>query len=376
MTLYRLPYHLVTVNSTPLTDVLSARVQLGFDKRVATADVECRSLPAGIAPWDVVQITLGGTQATAHVRFTGYFVSHEEQLYEHTVKLNCKGYLQRADQSPYDTEVDMSSRGDGHKDEVMVSTVLSACGLTGTWTPSGESAYTGIEGTGRMLGLYSWERGFAIRAGETAMSFIERLDAVCAHIGGGGYRTFDTASGAIVRQVVTSIPTGSPAWTFTEGVDIFRATATTTVLEAKNQVVTTGFPGWDGKTVITYTATGSNPYLITNATQRISSNMIEKQNTTDTHAAPYTMASGDGLSCQMVANWQLAELNRRMVKLPLTTPRSDAFAPNDLIQVDAPTRLGLTTQLFWVQGVDTNLTRNNTFSQVLNCIGSYPLPPS
>jgi hypothetical protein len=90
--------------------------------------------------------------------------------------------------------------------------------------------------------------------------------------------------------------------------------------------VVNGWPGPDGKDEITYTAQGSNPYLLTQAaaqwymTQNISSAMIEHELSADTDA-------NHGLSCEEVANWQLDELNCWAEKVVLTTPRDDVIAP-------------------------------------------------
>src|SRR5512139_1860748 len=79
--------------SASLSDVISARVQAGFDQRVAEATVQLRSLPANIQPWDTIDIIMGGTQTTASTRFSGFYLSYDRNLYPQEVTLNCRGKL-------------------------------------------------------------------------------------------------------------------------------------------------------------------------------------------------------------------------------------------------------------------------------------------
>src|SRR5512143_2632396 len=174
----RWPYLSVTVAGGTLTDVLAARVQTGYDMRVAQAEVVARSLPAAAVPWGTVEITMGANPATAQKRFSGYFMGAEQQLFEHTVTLVCKGKLQRAETYEAMTDVDMTSKFAnqnaglstwGHTDEVMVQTILYICGLASQTDPADPQ----IEGTGRLLGSqhisgYEWQKG------ESALSFIEK----------------------------------------------------------------------------------------------------------------------------------------------------------------------------------------------------------
>ena len=366
----RKPSIVVKLNgSTTLTDVLSVRTQHGFNLRVAEAQVTLRALPAGIQPWDEIEIRMdANTTPATTVRFVGYFVSADNQLYPKETILHCRGRLALAEVLEAEVNVDMSSYAYwliyggsyGHTDEVMVTTILYICRSALVPDP----APAAIGGTGKTLGTVSWGRGFGWDAGETGLSFIDRLDAVCL-----GYRTYDTFDGTITRKQISSIPASVPDFTFAEGVDIYRATETKSILEARNRIVVKGFPGWDSKTPITYTAEGGNPFLLEVGgsqwymTQNIDSPMIEKELEAD---------AGDGLSCEEVANWQLDELNCYAEKVVLTTPRADVIAPGDTIAVSAPIRLGVGNN-FWVQEVDCEINRQNAFSQVLTCIRGVPM---
>lgn len=376
-TTIRTPSIVVTLDGDALTDVLSARVQLGFNLRVAEAQVTLRSLPAGILPWQEVVIKMDADVSPATtVRFTGFFLNAEQQLYPHEVTLNCKGRLSRAEILEAEVNVDMSSYAAyvaslddsyGHHDDTMAATVLQICGGVAQFAvvPEEWVSDATFGGTGEMLGVTSKGRGFEWREGETGLSFIERLDSVCL-----GYRTYDTASGTIKRAQITTIPAASSTATFTEAVDIYRATENKSIIEARNRIIVSGFPGWDGKTEISYTAETENPFLLDSVgdpwymTMKLSSAMIEKENAAD---------AGDGLSCEEVANWLLDERNAWVEKVVLTTPLDTAINPGDTITVVAPTRLGIDSRKFWVQEVDVSVDRRGAFSQVFTCLTRMPV---
>jgi hypothetical protein len=206
-------------------------------------------------------------------------------------------------------------------------------------------------------------QGFNWEKGESGLSFIEKIEDV-----GLGWRTFDGMDGTIKRTQISTIAAGSAQFTFTEGVDIYRATESDTVLESRNRVYVEGYNG--DKTERTYTAEAANPWLVgsgTNPTTQwyftdnISSPMIETAT---------SIGGTVGISAREVASWKLAELNRRVQRVILTTPRDDLVEPGDTICVVAPTRLDITSRNYWVQNVDVSIDRRGKFSQVLTCIGS------
>jgi hypothetical protein len=367
----------------PLTDLIDVRMSHGYDRRMAEATVTLLELPTGILPFDTITINAGASYDTIETRFQGYFVSHERQLYPAQVKLNLKGKLQRADSLKTTSDVILTNPVGvaspvGTTDEEMVSHVLNLVGLNPGWDRDTNPVMDGIEGTGRLLGRndrgseYSWitGKGFAWLAGESALSWIERLDAVCL-----GYRTFDTPSGAIVRKQITSAPAETADFTFEEGVDIYRAQQTTTVLDAKNRITVTGYSGWSQTELDPYTVSGTN-FVLWDGTQwfaeeKINSRMIEKRLATDV-IGDWAIV-GDGISEEEVATWLLGELNRYVERVNLTTPRDDLIQPGDTIEVYS-SRLGIdTSRTYWVQGVDVAIDSRNRFSQVLTCLTGYPV---
>jgi hypothetical protein len=365
MAIYRQPYVQVTVNGTPLTDVLSASVSASLSARVASATVDVTALPAGLLPWDDIVITLGAAAATAAVRFTGYFVAESNRLHPKGATLTCMGKLVLAERYENAAQLDLSNAGVGATDEVLISTILYYCGLAGAWTPAAApTAMTGIGGTGKKLGTVAKDRAFSWFAGASGLAFIDMLDGVCL-----GYRTYDTFDGTLRRTQISTIPASTVAATFTEHVDISEATKAATILEASNKVIVSGFAGLTGSAPISYTAQASNPFLAVDGVQwYISSNLgsatIEKQ-----HAA----SAGNGLSCEEVARWLLDERNRYRELIELTTPRDDVIRPGDTIAVDAPTRLGIASRKFWVEGVRVGIDQAGAFSQSFTCIAGVPV---
>jgi hypothetical protein len=379
-TYLRQPILTVSVNGIPLSEVISARCQIGYTLSIAQAEVELPSLPEGLVPFDTVEVFMGATEATIEVRFTGYVTQIENELYPKAVKLTCRGNLQKAETYAAMTDVDMTSYAYylinggtfGHTDETMVSTILYIVGLTTGYTPSGETPYTGIGGTGTMLGktVPFVNTAFTWNTGESGLSFIQKLDSVCL-----GYCTFELADGSIVRQQISALPAVSASKTFTEHVDIYRATALDTILEAKNRIKVSGWQRNNNTDAAKNEATAdAENYwfnILSGSTQwyvqhSLSSAMIEGSLIDGVDPA--------GLECQAVADWQLAELNVRRLRVNLTTPRDDNIAPGATIAINSPTRLGITTQNFWVQEVACEVNRQNQFAQNLVCLGVVPEP--
>jgi hypothetical protein len=378
-TYVRNPELTVTIGGSTMTDVLEARSQLGFNMKTATATITLRNMPT-INPWDTVVISSGSVLGDMATRFTGYFLDYAPQLYEKTVTLSCKGLLARAELYRALTNVDMSSEAAnlligladwGHYDEVMVATILFICSLTPGWSPCGEDHPVAIEGTSRLLGTINGGKGFNWSKGSTAMSFIDELDQIT------GYRTFDTSSGTIVRQQIRTAPS-TPNYTFTEGVDISSATISDSTSGASNKVMVTG---WNGdKTDREYSASATSTALMIGGSQwyiptEISSAMIENatESVVVTGSHYWSASYVHGLSCEFVANWQLAELNVRRQTITLETPRADLIEPGMTVLVIAPSRLGTATSghAYWVQQVDTQYARDGKFSQVLTCLAPH-----
>jgi hypothetical protein len=81
---------------------------------------------------------------------------------------------------------------------------------------------------------------------------------------------------------------------------------------------------------------------------------------------------GAGISCEAMADYWLGELNREVVKLTMTTPRTDVIGPGQVHLVQgaggAADRLG-TGEKLWVQSIAGELATSGAISQTLGYIG-------
>ena len=377
----RTPFLEVKINGSAVDGVLEARTQLGYNLAIAQGEVTLTELPAGCDPFSPVQITMGAATPGV-VRFTGMVTQIEHELYPKTIKVTCRSNLQRAEIFQTQTDIDMTSYATvvnlqggvgeyGHTDEDTVSTCLYLCGIYAgpeDWQPY---VTPGIGGTGIILGktVADGNSGFTWVTGESALSFIQKLDAICL-----GYRIFDLADGTTVRQAISALPSLTASKTFTEHVDIYRAMALDTVLEAKNRVTVRGF-----KKELNQRFNAPLPAITFAANQWLEVLSGAAPDWYVTHTFSSAMIEDGGISPDMVAAWLLAELNVRRLRVNLTTHRDDDIAPGATIAIVSPTRLGITTQNFWVQEVSCEVNRQNQFSQSLICIGvvgnSLPVLP-
>ena len=360
----------------------AATCSFGFDQRVAEATV--RRTGGGsisVSYWSPIEIRMGATPgAGAAVRFTGYVVPVDNTLFPIEGILNCRGTLYRAQwvrqQAAAGRRMDVPA-GSGRSDQLQVQDVLTACGITFT--------AANIGGTGKPLGSQwiAWQDvltpgPFTWTKGQPGLAYIEQLDEVSVpDAATGRYRTFETLGGQIFRTALSTTPTATPDFSFTEGVDVLEAKITRDPAGAANRVVVSGQPLPIGSTVpgvITvkqYTAQSSSaPYLppglptepdgFAYVGTEFTSPMIEKQATADT---------GSTLSCQAVATFLLAEYNCVIDTLAFSTPRDDLLGPCQTIHLSSP-RLGITsaTQHYWLQHLEITYDERGQFTQRLTCV--------
>jgi hypothetical protein len=88
--------------------------------------------------------------------------------------------------------------------------------------------------------------------------------------------------------------------------------------------------------------------------------LIEKSAVADT---------GDGVACEAVAQFLLAEYNCVLDTLEFSTPRDDALGPGQTIHLYSP-RLGITDadQHYWLQRLEVTLDERGAFTQRLTCV--------
>ncbi len=253
----RKTYLAATLNGAPLSNILSARCSFGFDLQVSEAVIYVPYDPVqGLPDVDVydVPVTLSMGAGTNNAqRFAGLFRRHDFTLYPRAVGLVCYGPLIRAQQHENNQEgvgsvggLDLNDLvaggGAGATDQQIVQAVLARVlrlsfsagniGGTGvvmgsqTGTASSPSAFLWRNGTNPSLKMDVGGKG------ETALEYIQRIDAISAVATppptltpAGFYRTYETLNGTIVRALIGSRPRVAADFFFTEGQDIESGTA-------------------------------------------------------------------------------------------------------------------------------------------------------
>jgi hypothetical protein len=365
----------------------AATCSFGFDQRYAEATV--RRTGGGtidVAYWDEVEIRMGCTPgAGAALRFTGYVIPVDNQLYPVEGVLTCKGRLYRAafvrNNAPGGTP--LAEPEVGQPDEAQVQVVLNACAVP--------VVASNIGGTGKALGSVFVDLGNVLAPGpftwaeqQSGLDYIEQLDAVSVPDDASGrFRTFETLGGEVFRIPLATVPAGAPDFAFTEGADVLEARITRDPAGAANRVTVTGAPAPGNVAVDPGTAavtlgaqcrftagTAFAPYLPPGlpagpdgypaVTQTFSSPLIEK----NTVAEP-----GDVLACEAVAQFLLQEYNCVLDTLEFSTPRDDLLGPGQTVHLHSP-RLDVTDagQHYWLQHLEVSVDERGAFTQRLRCL--------
>lgn len=358
--------HAVNLNGTTLDNVMSFRYSLGYDEMVGSANVVLAgwSVPGQIISlddlpgtyFDDVTIVVDGTP-----RWSGVLLQWDLSLYPRTITMQCKGRLEFANRFKLDIEAVRKEDkgllledflgGAAATDENIVNAVLAYIGLS---TNGGS-----IQGTGRNYGTIA-NQEFVWAVNETALGYIQKIDGISA-----GYRTFESAGGTIFRSLITSRPTAPAEMTFTEGVDIREASGSRSVQGAYNGVRIGGYSVGDFKDPRVWLEIVGNPFMDASNPRIYSydNSMIERR----AESSP-----GEGMSCQRMAEFWLGELNREIVNVQMTTPRSDVIGPGQIHLVQGPGgqayRIGVGEKL-WVQKVEGTLDSSGAFSQTMTYIG-------
>ena len=372
----------------------AASCSFGFDQRTAEATI--RRTGGGeieVQYWSRVEIRTGATPgAGAAVRFRGYVVPVDNQLWPIEGTLTCRGELYLAawvrNLAPGGTR--MADPATGASDQDQVTAVLDACAVPYT--------AANIAGTGKTLGLHTIDaeqplapNPFVWQNGQAGLDYIEQLDQISVpDAATGAYRTFETLGGDIFRILVVTAPDTAADFTFTEGVDVLDARITRDPAGAANRVTVTGAPDPVNRVVTptdpddvdvaftavcTFTVTSAfAPYLPPNlpdapgetfpiVATAFSSPMIEKNLRSDPDVPE------DVQSCQNVADYLLGEYNAVVDTLEFSTPRDDLLGPGQTIHLDSP-RLGLTDpdRHYWLQHLEVDFGQDGAFTQRLRCV--------
>jgi hypothetical protein len=391
----------VTVSaSTPSaawTDILSARVSYGFDARTGECQIVTPTRPVG-SDYDQDITVVMGAGTNNVTRFVGLIRDFQYSANPASVTTVAHGYLIRAIEYENGEETNYDPwTGSGGllipdlvgtlsaKAEDIVKAVLDKANVP--YNAANINGSAEVYGGGVTPMPFLWRSGGAgINSvpqyqdqGETAMSYIERYDAIDAELddsnpnAGGRFRTFETLGGDVYRIRVGGRPQDTPdVPPLTEGVDILSGQFTRSISQTRNYFVVKGIDRGSNLGPYQFAIQSSNPFQPSTSkhTYQFSSDMLEK----DTHDAVdgITGASLSGMSCEVLAGALELEYNREIVSGSLETFRDDIFgiAQTHLVQGGPGGTigdLGLAENV-WVQSLEISVD-DRGFTQRLSYLG-------
>lgn len=396
-TLVRKPRHLIYVNGELLPYPIDISITRGLDQDVATCDIQYPyPLPDTLPYWSRVAVLIAGTPPDAGLpfgglltRFTGYFINEQAGLWPGTRTLHCEDMLALAKYTFTPQEIDLS-------DETDISAIKRILGPPDVPNGAGgvgfQDTLLHIEGIGDTLGDIS-EANLFWEQGQTAMEKLQDIDSISL-----GYRVYATAGGLIYRTKINTIPDAEVVlhW-FNEGVDIEDGSASTEIVDAKNEITVAG---WDGQPA---TVPDPNATLADLTAQLVTLNnelaALQAADPPDDDAIAAKQAQIDDVQTQIdnlpdpfdwrknsywirflmlkasgvglfnpteVAEWILSQLNRTLIKVTFSTHLDVFFQGEEIIGLTSP-RLNV-NQKFWVQSVQVNLSASGQFTQTVTAV--------
>lgn len=318
-----------TTGGTSLDDIISFSGSWGTDRQYSEAQLVFPALPA-VTYLDEIEVTCGIVGGTIDTRFYGRVYDATYDPIERTVTVVMYGYLRMAVEYenwenpefvggllPLDLTGSMPDTA---------TNIINAVLLNKVQIPSGKVGSIGSSGVsyGTFFDAVIWRNGFnpdnpfLEEAGESAYSYFSRYDEVDADASNGRYRVIETVGSPPIQRVAVGKPSGSAAFTFTEGVDILAGSFSRNVEETRNYFVVTGYDVGTGTGPIFDQLQESNAYQgSTKHTKQLSSPMIE--NSTLLRAAGQTVGMGTDTVCSALA----VEFNKEFVRGWIETFRAD-----------------------------------------------------
>ena len=373
------------------TNILSARASFGFDKRVSEASI-ITPTKLGVTYDDVVTLTMGVVGSNVITRFIGLVRDFRYLDNPRGVETVCRGRLTRA--AEYENWEDPQYYGGLFIFDLLGTQTGTAPAIVQAVLTRANVPYTAanIHGSSTVYGdiddAFIWHNGNSPNplidlqeAGETALGYIERYDAIDCDFtpatgSGGRYRTFETLGGTVYRYLVGGRPRATQEFTFTETVDILDGNFERSISDTRNYFVITGYDPGDNTGPESFALQDSNTFQPNTSkhTYRFSSPMIERSNEAD---------PGTGMSCERLANVLSLEYNREIVSGWISTHRDDdlGIAQTHLVQAPGglPGRLGVAEKL-WVQTLEISVDEEG-FTQRISYLGgglpddNLPVPP-
>lgn len=388
----RYPNVVVTRRSAPgatpvdtLPNVGAVRIAFDLHQGYSTADVSLvggPSYPAatGVAVtyWDWFEIDVGaeewGQPTSMARRFAGYLLPTDNDLYPAGGTLHLRGPLGVAAlvKNGDDTELTDTLRGTamgGMTARAMVMQVLDYCGLTARYTAAN------IHGSSRVLGTVN-DEGYVWQYGETALAFIQRLDAVeygqDADLVYGFYTTLETLDGQIYRNLVTVNPQlATPDFTLSELSDYLPGSTKSShdITQVVNSLYVTGYDDGLPAEWPAYPArfSASSPYL----TAPIPNGPDGYPVITDDPKNPLlemddeasTTGGTVGLSCEGYARAIMAQRNCEVVRLAWASPHDWLFGIGQIHDVSAPGTYTGVFQAMWLEQLTIEVSEQRVLTQ-------------
>jgi hypothetical protein len=383
-----------TIGGNAITNILSARVSYGFDMRCGECQIVTPSKPtvSGSGEDNAVSITIG--TASPAVRFVGVVREFQFANNPPSCTTVARGYLTRAIEYENSEETAMAEWGGAGglmlpdlvgantgSSSGIVQAVLNKAGLSGHYSSGNIDGSSWIYGGGVGTNWpmpFLWRSGGHIQvgeviqhadAGETAMSYIERYDAIDVKDSGvgGRLRTFEDVGGTIRRKAVGGRPSsGTPAFTLTGGIDILAGQFKRSITETRNYFVVKGQDRGNGFGPLNFALQESNDFQpdTEKHSYALASDMIERDTDADT--------TNSGISCETICNALAIEFNREFVTGWLETYRDDLFLLGQTHLVQGaigglPGDLGVAENL-WVQSIEISVDERG-FTQRMTYLG-------
>lgn len=348
---------LVTLASTVLPDVQSARGQVSADGGWPTCSVFTRIYPrdGGGDPIDEendIDVVAGaGNNVT---RFTGRLRRFRPSAFPRGLELVCVGTLAYAAEWSPSADPTAADLGNiifqdafptGATDQVIVRWVLDH--VPGVTYSSGD-----IGGTGVTLGTEAPE-AFDWKAGTSAWTYIQEIDRATL------YRTYQTMDGTIRRVRMIGHPhNGTEDFTLAEG-DILEGSIGSRDTERTRNAVTVGGHDYgDGLGPVLGFASGTNGFQGDGAdpdfrrAEPFASDLIEDGNDVDG-----TALGLGGIDAQDIADAIINDVNKEFVDADILSWRDDTHGPGLTCLLDAFDRLHINESM-WVQGYSWEVSEN------------------
>jgi hypothetical protein len=381
--------------SATWTNILSARVSYGFDLRTGECQLVTPTRPEE-SQYDQELTVVLGAGTNDITRFVGVIRDFQYQTNPASVTTIARGYLTRAIEyeNGEETAYNPWTGSGGLLIPDLVGTLAATAPdivmavLDKASVPYDAANIHGSSvqyGSGVLLVIpFIWRSGgsginsvpVSQDQGETAMSYIERYDAIDAEItgtnAGGRFRTFETLAGDVYRVRVGGRPQDTPDFTLTEGIDILGGNFTRSISQTRNYFVVKGQDRGSNLGPYNYAIQSENDFQpsTTKHTYQFSSDMIEKSTPGEVDGS--TGLPLTGMDCQTIAEALELEYNREIVSGSLETFRDDAFgvAQTHLVQGGPGGTVGALglAENVWVQSLEISVDSRG-FTQRLTYLG-------